>query len=47
MNKQKIKDLEEIEKITSKSKITKQDVEELSKKIKSSAALRFNESCNR
>jgi predicted CopG family antitoxin len=40
---QRINDLEVMNKIASKSKLTKQDVEEISKKIKRSAAIRFNE----
>ncbi len=40
---QRINDLEIIEKIASKSKLTKKDVEEMSKKIKRAAAIRFNE----
>jgi len=44
---QRINDLETMERIASKSKLTKKDVEEISKKIKTSAALKFNEHCNR
>lgn len=40
---QRINDLEVMDKIASKSKLTKKDVDEISKKIKRSAALRFNE----
>ena len=40
---QRINDLEVMEKIVSKSKLTKKDVEEISKKIKRSAAIKFNE----
>jgi len=40
---QKINDLETLEKIAAKSKLTKKDVEEISKKIKRAAAIRFNE----
>lgn len=40
---QRINDLEVMNKIASKSKLTKKDVEELSKKIKRAAAVRFNE----
>lgn len=40
---QRIKDLEVMNRIASKSKLTKKDVEEISKKIKSAAAKRFNE----
>ena len=39
----RIDDLETMNKIASKSKLTKKDVEEISKKIKSAAAKRFNE----
>lgn len=44
---QRINDLEVIEKITSKSKLTKKDAEEISKKIKRAAAIRFNEYSSR
>lgn len=40
---QKVNDLEVIEKIASKSRFTKKDAEEISKKIKRASALRFNE----
>ena len=40
---QRVEDLEIMNKIASKSKLTKKDVEEISKKIKSSAAKRFND----
>ena len=40
---QRINDLETMEKIVSKSKLTKKDVEEIGKKIKRAAAIRFNE----
>ena len=40
---QKINDLETLENIATKSKLTKKDVEEISKKIKRAAAIRFNE----
>ncbi|MBU2104841.1 MAG: hypothetical protein KKF67_03670 [Nanoarchaeota archaeon] len=40
---QRIEDLEVMEKIASKSKLTKKDADEISKKIKSAAAIRFNE----
>lgn len=40
---QKINDLEVMEKIASKSNFTKKDVEEISKKIKRAATIRFNE----
>ncbi|MEK6926354.1 MAG: hypothetical protein AABW50_03690 [Nanoarchaeota archaeon] len=40
---QRINDLEAMEKIASKSKLTKEDIEEMAKKIKRSAAKRFNE----
>ena len=37
----KVKDLEALEKLVSKSKLTQKDVEEFGKKIKTSAAKRF------
>ena len=40
---QRINDLEIMEKIASKSKLTEGDVKEISKKIKRTAAIRFNE----
>jgi len=40
---QRINDLEAIEKIASKSKLTKKDAEEISKKIKRAATIKFNE----
>ena len=43
---QRIADLEVIDKIASKSKLTRKDVEEISKKIKSSASKNFNEYSN-
>ena len=43
---QRVDDLEAMEKIASKSKLTKKDVNEISKKIKSSAAKRFYEYSN-
>jgi len=43
---QRIEDLETINRLASKSKLTKKDVEEISKKIKRSASKKFNESCN-
>ena len=43
MLEQKIKDLEIIERIASKSRITKKDIERISKEIKRTAAMRFNE----
>lgn len=43
---QRINDFEVMEKIAHKSKLTKKDVDELSKKIKSSVSERFNEYCN-
>ncbi|MFW6283415.1 MAG: hypothetical protein ACOC1P_05180 [Minisyncoccales bacterium] len=39
---QRINDLEEIERLASKSKLSQKDAEKLGKKIKRSAALRFN-----
>ena len=38
---QRISDIESLERIAKKSKLTKKDVEEFSKKIKSSATKRF------
>lgn len=43
---QRINDLEVMNKIASKSKFTKKDVEEISKKIKRAAAIKFNEYSN-
>lgn len=40
---QRVNDMETMNRIASKSRLTKKDVEEISKKIKSSAAKRFNE----
>lgn len=40
---QRVNDMEVMEQIVSKSKFTKKDVEEISKKIKRSAATRFDE----
>lgn len=40
---QRVNDLEVLEVIASKSKLTKKDAEEISKKIKRSASLKFNE----
>lgn len=40
---ERINDLEVMNKIASKSKLTKKDVDEISKKIKRSATLKFNE----
>jgi len=40
---ERIDDLEVMNKICSKSKLTKKDVDEISKKIKRSAAKKFNE----
>ncbi len=44
---QRIDDLEVMNRIASKSKLTEKDVEEISKKIKRSAAIKFDEYCNR
>lgn len=44
---QRVNDLETLNRLASKSKITDRDIEELSKKIKRAAALRFNEDCSR
>jgi predicted DNA-binding protein len=43
---ERINDLETMNRIASKSKLTKKDVEEISKKIKRSASKNFNETCN-
>jgi uncharacterized protein YajQ (UPF0234 family) len=43
---ERINDLETINRIASKSKLTKKDVDEISKKIKRSASKKFNEICN-
>jgi hypothetical protein len=42
----RILDLEAVEKIAHKSKLTKKDVDEISKKIKRSASMRFDEFSN-
>ena len=39
---QRINDLEAMEKIASKSKLTKKDADEIAKKIKRAAAIRFD-----
>ncbi len=44
---ERINDLEVMNKIAFKSKLTKKDVDEISKKIKRAAAKRFNEYSNR
>ncbi len=44
---ERIEDLEVMNKIVSKSRLTKKDAEELSRKIKKGAAKRFNEYSNR
>ena len=44
---QRINDMETMNKILSKSKLTKKDAEEISKKIKRAVAIRFNEYSNR
>ncbi|MEK6891014.1 MAG: hypothetical protein AABX03_02655 [Nanoarchaeota archaeon] len=44
---QRINDMETMDKILSKSKLTKKDAEEISKKIKRSAAIKFNEYSSR
>ncbi len=44
---ERINDFEVMEKIASKSKLTQKDVDEISKKIKRAAAIRFNEASNR
>lgn len=43
---ERINDLETMNRIASKSKLTKKDVDEISKKIKRSASKKFNEICN-
>ena len=40
---QRVEDLEMMDKLTSKSKLTKKDVDEISKKIKRIASKRFHE----
>ena len=44
---QRINDLEVMDKIASKSKLTKKDIEEISKKIKRAASLKFDEYSSR
>lgn len=44
---QRIDNLEVMNKIASKSRLTEKDVKEISKKIKRSAAIKFDEYCNR
>ncbi len=44
---ERIADLETMNKIASKSKLTKEDVEEIGKKIKRAAALRFDADSSR
>lgn len=44
---QKVRDLEMLEKITSKSKLTKEDAEEINKEIKRAASLKFYENSAR
>lgn len=44
---QKIEDLEALNKLASKSKITDKDIEEFSKQIKRAASKRFNKNCSR
>ena len=44
---ERINDFEVMEKIASKSKLTQKDVDEIIKKIKRAAAIRFNEASNR
>lgn len=43
---QRVHDLETMNRIASKSKLTQKDVEEISKKIKRAAAIKFNEYSN-
>lgn len=40
---QKVRDLEMLEKITSKSRLTREDAEEINKEIKRAASLKFHE----
>jgi len=44
---QRKKDLEVMNKITAKSKATQKDIDEISKKIKRAAAIRFEEFCKK
>lgn len=44
---ERINDLEVMNRIASKSKLTKKDIDEISKKIKRAAAVKFDEYCNR
>jgi predicted CopG family antitoxin len=44
---QRINDLETLNRLASKSKLSDKDVEEISKKIKRSASTKFDEYCNR
>ena len=44
---ERINDLEVMDKIASKSKLTKEDVEDIGKKIKRAAALRFDADSSR
>jgi len=44
---QRVEDLEALNQLASKSKITNRDIEEISKKIKRSASIKFDEYCNR
>lgn len=44
---QRMNDLETLNRLASKSKITEKDIDEISKKIKRSASIRFDERCNR
>lgn len=43
----RINDLETLNRLASKSKITDRDIDEISKKIKRAAAIRFDEHCSR
>ena len=43
----RINDLETLNRLASKSKITDKEIKEISKKIKRAAAIRFDEDCNR
>jgi predicted CopG family antitoxin len=44
---QRVNDLETLDRLASKSKMTQKDVDEISEKIKRSAAIRYHEACNR
>ena len=44
---QRINDLEEMNRIASKSKATQKDTDEISEKIKRAASIRYHDACNR